>query len=112
MADFDAVLEEFRTTSEGSRLEELADELRGFGRHEAVPVLLYRLGDAHVQEDRDVEDAVCDALVALNVMRRLGNLNFRFLESDQLGPDVQQMIREYEILLPRKYFRDRPANGD
>lgn len=98
---------EFRECQDFERLEKLADKVGNAGnKKEAIKPLLYRLGDDHVQDDRDVEDAVCAALVKLGVMRTMGNLNFRFLEKSLLPSGVPELLEEYIALIPRKYFRE------
>jgi hypothetical protein len=97
---------EFRECQEFKRLEKLADIIGNAGNKEAIKPLLYRLGDDHVQDDPDVEDAVGTALVKLGVMRTLGNLNFRFLEKSLLPSGVPELLEEYISLIPRQYFRE------
>ena len=45
----------------------------------------YAFGDRHVQADADVEDAVCSALVALDVMRTVGSSSFALRPRHLLG---------------------------
>ena len=66
--------------------------------------MLGRLGDVAVQEDRDVEDAVCGALVSLSVMRVVGNLRFAFVARHQLPDGVAEMIRALDPTIPLRYF--------
>lgn len=100
------LIAEFRECQDFQRLEKLADRIGNAGSKEAIKALLYRLGDDHVQDDPDVEDAVCTALVKLGVMRTMGNLNFRLLEKSLLPNDVLGLLEEYMPLIPRKYFRE------
>jgi hypothetical protein len=86
-------------------IEVLADQLGAAGDRRAIRPLLMRLGDCGVQEDRDVEDAVCSALVALDVMRCAGNLSFGFLPSEDLADDLVEMIRELAGTIPQRYSR-------
>lgn len=58
-----SLIAEFRECQNFERLEKLADIIGNAGNKEAIKPLLYRLGDDHVQDDPDVEDAVCTALV-------------------------------------------------
>jgi len=85
-------------------IEVLADQLGAAGDRRAIRPLLMRLGDCHVQEDPDVEDAVCGALVALDVMCRSGNLSFSLLSPEVLADDVVETIGELCAAIPRRYF--------
>jgi hypothetical protein len=101
-----SLIAEFRECQDFKRLEKLADRIGNAGNKEVIEQLLYRLGDDHVQDDPDVEDAVCTALVKLGVMRTMGNLNFRFLEKSLLPSGVLELLEEYISLIPRRYFRE------
>ena len=101
-----SLIAEFRECQDFERLEKLADRIGNAGDKEVIEPLLYRLGDDHVQDDPDVEDAVCRALVKLGVMRTMGNLNFKFLEKSLLPGGVFELLEEYISLIPRKYFRE------
>jgi hypothetical protein len=86
-------------------IELLADQLGAARNARAVRSLLMRLGDCHVQEDADVEDAVCRALVALDVMYSSGNLSFAFQPLHLLAPDVAETLRELGPAIPMRYVR-------
>jgi len=86
-------------------IEAVADQLGAAGDRRAVRPLLMRLGDCRVQEDRDVEDAVCSALVALDVMRCAGNLSFSFLPPEVLADDVVETMSELASTIPQRYYR-------
>ena len=85
-------------------IEAIADELGATGDHRAIRPLLGRLGDCCVQEDADVEDSVCRALVALDVMREFGNLSFALRPCHVLAPDVVEMIEELGPAIPMRYL--------
>jgi hypothetical protein len=102
MDDLAAAVDELRSTNDPRRLEGLADMLGAIGDVRAISALLHRLGDSIVQDDADVENAVGDALVYLGVMRRLGNLNFRFVRD--LAPPTAQWIEANIQTIPQKYF--------
>jgi hypothetical protein len=104
VSNVDDLLQQFRATSDLETLEQLADRLGESGDRRAVTTLLYRLGDLPVQEDRDVEDAVCDALVRFGVMRKLGNLTFEFNPPETLPEEVRQWLDSHRLIVPRKYF--------
>jgi len=89
----------------GRVIELVADQLGGAGDRRAIRPLLMRLGDGRVQDDPDVEDAVCSALVALEVMDCSGNLSFSFLRPEVLAGDVVETIRELAGMIPRRYYR-------
>jgi hypothetical protein len=79
-------------TSDPCEIEMIADLLGAAGNPYAIRRLLTRLGDRQVQEDADVDDAVCRALVALGVMSSSGNLSFAFRPRHLLEPDVAETI--------------------
>ena len=85
-------------------IEAIADQLGAAGDRCAIGPLLTRLGDCQVQEDTDVEDAVCGALVALDVMRTFGNRSFALRPRHLLAPDVVEMITELGPAVPMRYL--------
>jgi hypothetical protein len=91
--------------TDGRVIESAADQLGSKGDRRAIRPLLMRLGDSRVQEDPDVEDAVCRALVALDVMGCSGNLSFSLLDPEVLAGDVVETIRELAGMIPRRYYR-------
>jgi len=91
-------------TSNPRTIEVIADQLGATHDHRAIRPLLMRLGDDRVQEDRDVEDAVCRALVALGVMCCLGNLSFTLRPRRELADDVVATIRELVGTIPWRYY--------
>ncbi|MBV9850097.1 MAG: hypothetical protein JO250_10530 [Armatimonadetes bacterium] len=99
------MIDEFLNTKDATRIEQLADALGNEFDARSVDPLLLRLGDLPVQEDPDLECAVCDALVRFGVMQKLGNLNYRFLPAENLPPVARVAVyNNYVRLLPRKYF--------
>jgi hypothetical protein len=102
----DEVEELFRTT-DPRRIEFLADFLGGAIDRTAIRPLLWRLGDSIVQDDPDVEDAVCGALVALCVMFTSGNQCFALRARHELQPDVVEVLRELSEVIPVRYRRTR-----
>jgi hypothetical protein len=103
-SQFRSLIEEFERTCDATRAEVLADELGDLGDPCAIRPLLARLGESLVQEDRDVEDSVCGALVSLSVMRVLGNLRFAFVDRSRLPDGVADMIRGLDSTIPLRYF--------
>jgi hypothetical protein len=95
------LIDRFLTASGSAAIERIADQLGDTGQQEAVEALLWRLGDAQVQDDPDTEDAVCSALTKLGLMRRLGNLTFVFDENSAL---LRAAIDQDKQIIPRKYF--------
>ena len=87
-------------------IELVADQLGGAGDRRAIRPLLMRIGDCRVQEDPDVEDAVCGALVALDVMCCSGNLSFSLLQPEALGNGVVETIRELAGTIPGRYYSE------
>lgn len=100
----DELLNEFRSCQSSARLEELADQIGQERDTRAIPELLARLGDDRVQEDRDVEDAVCGALVKLGAMRKFGNLNFRLVDFGRFDIETFRSIQALRPRIPEKYF--------
>jgi hypothetical protein len=101
------LLQEFERTNDPRRIEALADRIGASGAPGAVRALLWRLGDWPVQEDPDVEDAVCGALVRLGVMRSRGNQTFAFLPRHELPPDVVDLVRQLGNAIPMRYLVSR-----
>jgi hypothetical protein len=97
------LIDNFSQAISSEDLERLADDLGSTGDPAAIEILIYRLGDAKVQDDADVEDAVCGALTRLGVMEKLGNLNYRFLGEDELPEEAKRGLMQYSQLVPEKY---------
>jgi hypothetical protein len=91
-------------TTEHRSIVAIADQLRAANDPRAIRPLLMRFGDCDVQEDRDVECAVCRALVALGVMRCSGNVAFGLRPRPDLADDVVETIRELAETIPWRYF--------
>ncbi len=85
-------------------IELIADHLGEAGDPRAIRPLLARLGDCQVQEDPDVEDAVCRALMSLGVMCSSGNLRFSLRPRRDLPDDVVDTIRDLAATIPWRYF--------
>lgn len=98
------LITEFKESQDSERIEALADKLGETDDRQVIEPLLYRLGDSRVQEDPDIEDAVCTALVRLGVMQKLGNLNFRFVDESSMPEGIMNLIKKYERWIPRKYM--------
>lgn len=98
------LIEHFADAHESTELERLADDLGETGDPAAIQPLLGRLSDSKVQDDADVEDAVCGALVKLGVMEKLGNLNYRVSDASELPETVSVWIAEHRAWIPGKYF--------
>lgn len=98
-SEYEVLIATLANTRDAVAVERIADSVRRDSGANVAAALLKRLGDALVQEDRDAEDAVCDALVRLGLMRRLGNLRFVF--ADSMG---DQPLERYGIRTPRKYL--------
>jgi hypothetical protein len=98
------LLDELETTKDPRRLEALADLLGAAHDERAIPSLLNRLGDWSVQEDTDVEDAVCTALVELHVMHSLGHLRFFVLPPQCLTREAAYAVEHLRQLIPTRYF--------
>ena len=98
------LIDRFARAKRPFEVEAIADELGATGDRRAIRPLLARLGDCCVQEDADVEDSVCRALVALDVMRTFGNLSFALRPHHLLAPDVIEMIEELGPAVPMRYL--------
>ena len=103
-AAFDDLLVLLTQTSNPRTIEVVADQLGAAHDRRAIRPLLMRLGDCCVQEDRDVEDAVCRALVALDVMCCSGNLSFSLRPRRDLADQVVETIREMAGTIPWRYY--------
>ena len=98
------LIERFDHATHPREIELLADLLGEARDPCAVRPLLERLSDCQVQEDRDVEDAVCQALTALGVMYSSGNLSFSLRAKNALPDDVVKTIRDLAGVIPWRYF--------
>ena len=94
----------FGEATQSREIELIADHLGSAGDPRAIRPLLARLGDCQVQEDRDVEDAVCRALMSLGVMCSSGNLRFSLRPRHVLPNEVVDSIRELAASIPWRYF--------
>jgi hypothetical protein len=99
------IISKFRLCQDFEQLEHLADIMGDSGNDKVIKPLLERLFDDKVQEDADVEDAVCSALVKMGVMERLGNLNFKFLDKKDSPVDVANFYSHRNRAIPQKYLR-------
>ena len=91
-------------TSNPRTIEVVAGQLGAAHDPRAVRPLLMRLGDCRVQEDRDAEDAVCRALVALGVMYTSGIVSFSLRPRRDLADYVVGTIREIAGTIPWRYY--------
>ena len=103
-ASFEELIVLLAQTNNPRTIEVIADQLGETHDRRAVRPLLMRLGDDRVQEDRDMEDAVCRALVALGVMCCSGNLSFSLRPRRDLSDDVVGTIREVAGTIPWRYY--------
>lgn len=94
-------------TTRPRTIEFVADQLGVVGDRRAIRPLLMRLCDWHVQEDPDVEDAVCGALVSLGVMCSTGNLSFTLRPPEALVEDAVEAVRELAGVIPGRYYASR-----
>lgn len=99
----------FAITSDRLQIEQRADLLRLLCDQRAVPALLARLCESRVNDDADVEDAVCGALVALGVMQGFGNRRFRVRRLDSLSASARQAVEQHLAFVPRRYWAPEVA---
>lgn len=93
------------TTTNPDEIEALADGLGATGDTRAVGPLVSLLAAGRVNDDPDLEDAVCSALVRLGAMRRHGNLNYSFVDPSRLTVEGGAALRRLRPLLPGRYFQ-------
>jgi hypothetical protein len=94
-------------TRDRAELETLADELATTGATQAVHPLVLRLTESIVQDDPDVETAVCEALVTLGVMTSSGNLSYAFRPDAELDADARRAVTALRATLPARYLVGR-----
>ena len=70
----------------------------------AIRPLLRRLGDTDPQDEPTVERSVCEALVALDVMRGSQDGGFHLLPRRCLSDDVVAIIHNLGPSIPWRYF--------
>ena len=80
-----------------------AGDWREGERVAAVETLVLALSDDWVCQDRDAEDAVCSALEAVGVMRRVGNLVFEIVSDGELSEGDRETVQRCRTWLPRRY---------
>ena len=102
--DVDELIALLGRTTDPQMIEQAADELNAARDRRAIRPLLMHLGDRQVQDDPDVEDAVCHALISLGVMCSTGNLSFSLRPRRVLPDDVVETIRELAAVIPWRYF--------
>jgi hypothetical protein len=85
-------------------IAENAAQLAAVGDVRAIRPLLGRLGEPQVQADRELADVVCDALVALDVMRPCAGGTFAIRPRHLLAPGVVDAITELGSSVPLRYF--------
>ena len=94
-----------RTSRKPEEIEALADDLGRLGDVRAVGPLAARLADSRVQDDPDLEDAVCSSLVRLGAMDQRGNLTYAFADPSRLSPESAAVLGRLDSVLPRRYFQ-------
>jgi len=98
-------------TTHARVVEVVADRLGAAGDRRAIRPLLMCLGSLHVQDNTDVEDAVCRALEALGVMCSTGNLSFCLRPCQALDEDVVETIRELAGMVSGRYYGTQQIEG-
>jgi hypothetical protein len=94
----------FAEATQPREIEVIADHLGEAGDRRAVRALLARVGDRQVQEDPDVQDAVCRALMSLGVMCSSGHHSFSLRPRHSLPDDVVETIHDLAASIPWRYF--------
>ena len=94
----------FAEATQPREIELIADHLGDSGDCRAIRPLLARLGDCQVQEDPDVEDAVCRALMALGVMCSSGNQRFSLRPRRVLSDDIVETVHDLAGSIPWRYY--------
>ena len=98
------LLERLARATHACDIAENASQLAAVGDVRAIPPLLGRLGEPRVQADRDLADVLCDALVALDVMRPCTGGTFAIRPRHLLAPGVVDAITELGSSVPLRYF--------
>src|ERR1700722_7376023 len=93
-ATVEELIELLDRTTDPSVIEMVANRLAATRDHRAIRPLLMHLGDRLVQDDAEVEDAMCHALMALGVMCSTGDLSFSLRPRRAFTDDVAETIRE------------------
>lgn len=98
------LIQEFKSCRQYERLEELSDIIGKSGYKGAIPSLISRLGDDKVRADPDAESALCDALVELGAMRRMGNLTYQFKDVSKMERKIAESNPFDLPYIASKYF--------
>ena len=101
--DADELLERLARTTNSHEIETIADQLGAARERRAIRPLLMRLGDCQGPDHACTEEAVCRALMALDVMcRSCGHFSLRPRRT--LPDDVVDTIRDVAGEIPWPYF--------
>jgi hypothetical protein len=100
----DELLERLARATHACDIAENAALLAAVGDGRAIRPLLGRLAETQVQADRDLADVLCDALVALDVMRPCPGGTFAIRPRHLLAPGVVDAITELGPSIPLRYF--------
>jgi hypothetical protein len=106
-ADVEGLIVRFDHSTDPREIERIAGQLGASRDHRAVRALLGHLGDDRVQGSPDVEVAVCQALIALDVMWRTGDRSFSLRSRRAMSDDVAETVREFAGSIPWPYFGTR-----
>jgi hypothetical protein len=99
------------TIRDPAEVEYLADALAmqsareqwsGRAHRQLVEALLLCLTADTIRQDRNAENALCAALAAVGVMRRVSGLEFELLAESQLEPGDRAIVDRYRNWLPAR----------
>ena len=107
----DDMITRFVSSTRPVEIETLAVRLGASGNHDAVRPLLESLCDEKVQREPHVEQAVCEALVALDVMSPSGDESYALRPHHLLDADVSETVSDLDAALPLRYLIGRPATS-
>lgn len=105
--DVERLIVRLDDATDPQEIVQIADGLGASRDPRAIRPLLEHLGHHGVQDNPEVEGALCRALIALGVMWRSGDHTFCLRSRRALSDDVAETVHELAGSIPWPYFGTR-----